>query len=225
MLCACGCGKETIPYPRTSGVHKKGDQQKYLRGHWARGRRTKLPFPNPSGICQCGCGRPAPRASMTNERIGHVQGEHVRFIRGHVGNLAMRNRIGDDQWHLEDRNYETPCYIWNADPIGPTGYCRVRLERKDYMAHRAMYEQEVGQIPEGLQIDHLCREPSCVRPDHLEPVTPATNVRRGKRARLTEESVLLIRASKLSARELAAIFGVSCKHITAVRNGHVWRDL
>jgi len=38
----------------------------------------------------------------------------------------------------------------------------------------------VGEIPEGLQIDHLCRVPACVRPDHLEVVTPRINVWRGR---------------------------------------------
>lgn len=46
------------------------------------------------------------------------------------------------------------------------------------MAHRVAYELVVGPIPEGLEIDHLCRTRSCVRPDHLDPVTHAENCRR-----------------------------------------------
>lgn len=45
-------------------------------------------------------------------------------------------------------------------------------------AHRAMYRMLVGEIPAGMQIDHLCRTPLCVNPAHLEPVTPRENVRR-----------------------------------------------
>lgn len=48
-------------------------------------------------------------------------------------------------------------------------------------AHRYAYEFCVGPIPEGLQIDHLCRVHNCVNPDHLEPVTARENVRRGTR--------------------------------------------
>lgn len=47
------------------------------------------------------------------------------------------------------------------------------------MAHRAVYEALVGPIPPELELDHLCRNPACVNPAHLEPVTRKENVRRG----------------------------------------------
>jgi hypothetical protein len=59
------------------------------------------------------------------------------------------------------------------------------LNRKGYgqwletKAHRWIYEQLVGPIPEGLVLDHLCRVPACVTVDDLEPVTIAENIRRG----------------------------------------------
>ncbi len=46
-------------------------------------------------------------------------------------------------------------------------------------AHRFAYELLVGLIPVGLQIDHLCRNPSCCNPTHMEPVLPTENLRRG----------------------------------------------
>jgi hypothetical protein len=52
-------------------------------------------------------------------------------------------------------------------------------------AHRFYYEQHVGPIPEGLQLDHLCRNTRCVNPAHLEPVTGAENMRRRVAARRT----------------------------------------
>ncbi|MFF1336357.1 HNH endonuclease signature motif containing protein [Streptomyces sp. NPDC058290] len=49
-----------------------------------------------------------------------------------------------------------------------------------FLAHRWAYRDSRGDIPDGLELDHLCRHPACVRPDHLDPVTHAENVRRGR---------------------------------------------
>lgn len=48
------------------------------------------------------------------------------------------------------------------------------------LAHRAMYVLMVGPIPDGLTLDHLCRNPPCVNPGHLEPVTLAVNILRSE---------------------------------------------
>lgn len=67
------------------------------------------------------------------------------------------------------------CVRWGGKYF-PNGYGRVGYK----MAHRIVYEQEVGAIPDGLQIDHLCRNRWCVNVEHLEPVTIAENVLRGE---------------------------------------------
>lgn len=59
------------------------------------------------------------------------------------------------------------------------GYFQVQLDNKVVRAHRMSYEMFVGDIPEGLVIDHLCRNPACVNPDHLEVVTNKENILRG----------------------------------------------
>lgn len=71
------------------------------------------------------------------------------------------------------------CWLWTAYR-NPDGYGRFRPYRQNQvMAHRFAYEQIVGPIPEGLTLDHLCRDRACVNPAHLEPVTAGENVMRG----------------------------------------------
>lgn len=70
------------------------------------------------------------------------------------------------------------CWEWTASKW-TAGYGRFFVGGRRVAAHRVSYEIHVGPIPEGLQLDHLCRNHGCVNPYHLEPVTPGENQRRG----------------------------------------------
>jgi hypothetical protein len=72
---------------------------------------------------------------------------------------------------------ETRCWLWTGW-LDRAGYGLVMDDCKKRAAHRVAYELHRGEIPEGLTIDHLCRVPRCVNPDHLEAVTMGENVRR-----------------------------------------------
>jgi HNH endonuclease len=81
---------------------------------------------------------------------------------------------------------DTGCWVWIAatDKHGyglftkPAAIWKPGTARH-WMAHRYCYEMHRGPIPEGLVLDHLCRNTSCVNPDHLEAVTHGENLRRG----------------------------------------------
>lgn len=77
------------------------------------------------------------------------------------------------QLFVEDN--ETGCWNW-ARVMEKKGYGKYK---KEY-AHRFMYKTIKGEIPEGLVIDHRCRNKRCVNPDHLEPVRQRENVMRGE---------------------------------------------
>ena len=70
-----------------------------------------------------------------------------------------------------------PCWRWTGTR-DRSGYGQMKYQGRRPGAHRVSYELFVGPVPEGLELDHLCRSPECVRPDHLEPVTHAENMRR-----------------------------------------------
>ena len=70
------------------------------------------------------------------------------------------------------------CWEWQGSKNGG-GYGVLERNNKRLAAHRFFYENIVGKIPTGLEIDHLCRNRKCVNPKHLEPVTHSENVRRG----------------------------------------------
>lgn len=73
---------------------------------------------------------------------------------------------------------ENGCWLWPGSADGK-GYGQVTALGKVMSTHRTIYEAAKGRIPKGLQIDHLCREPRCCNPDHLEAVTPRENTLRG----------------------------------------------
>lgn len=77
---------------------------------------------------------------------------------------------------------ETGCWEW-LGAATVTGYGRMMVTRehkthRSTLVHRAAYEELVGPIPEGLQLDHLCKNTMCCNPDHLEPVTHLENLLR-----------------------------------------------
>lgn len=85
------------------------------------------------------------------------------------------------------------CWLWNK-AIHPTGYAMVNRKGRTQVAHRFVYELLVGPIGDGLDLDHrchtedptcpggrTCKHRSCVNPDHMEPVEPLVNHRRGRR--------------------------------------------
>jgi len=70
------------------------------------------------------------------------------------------------------------CWDWTGSH-NPKGYGSFNVNKGHRPAHRLAYEIMRGPIPEGLTLDHLCRNRGCVNPAHLEPVTNRENVLRG----------------------------------------------
>lgn len=75
----------------------------------------------------------------------------------------------------------TGCWNWTGT-LQKNGYSTFYLQGRTLRGHRWSYEHYVGTIPDGLEIDHLCRNRKCVNPEHLEPVTAQENSRRAMRS-------------------------------------------
>lgn len=73
---------------------------------------------------------------------------------------------------------EQGCMLWMGT-MRRDGYGSLCVNYERWLAHRFSYSVFNGSIPDGLVIDHLCRNKRCVAPDHLEAVTQAENMRRG----------------------------------------------
>lgn len=137
--------------------------------------------------CACGCGELIGyRAVWKN--AGHMKRTQVSSPRSRFAALVEK---GDS------------CWLWKG-AINNKGYGYLSLKQIDgrwvkTLAHRFAFKLEHGAIPPGKELDHLCRNPACVRPDHLEAVSHKENILRG------------LTGSINRARQLA---------LTHCRNGH-----
>ena len=92
----------------------------------------------------------------------------------------MKQDWQDRFWVKVSVGAHDECWPWHA-VLDRDGYGKFYLAgSRTVLAHRVAYERLLGPIPEGLVIDHLCRNRRCQNPLHMEPVTMAENKRRGE---------------------------------------------
>lgn len=112
------------------------------------------------------------------------------------------------------------CWRWVAS-LSTGGYGQVNSgghNGQPLMAHRVIYEMLAGPIPSGFQLDHLCRNRWCVRPDHLEPVTQDENKRRGEAGQVHKE-----RMAALTSCKWGHAFDAANTYIGVGQNGNTRR--
>ena len=100
----------------------------------------------------------------------------------------MTNELPERILNSISVNENTGCWEWTGT-LDQCGYGRdVRWGGHRERAHRILYRIFVGDIPEGAQLDHLCRVRHCVNPEHLEAVSQQENIRRGMTGKLNHHN-------------------------------------
>ena len=162
--------------------------------------------------CECGCGK------LTN--INPRNGKLRRFRCGHQGWSRPRK-----SWRVE----ESGCWTWIRSEKG-NGYGQKWQRGKPSTAHRAVYEEYRGKIPEGMVLHHRCGNKMCVNPGHLEPVSTAKNIRyachgEGTDAKQRQVDEIRRRAGKGEpAAAVARSLGVRVRWAQRVVQGACWAD-
>ena len=90
---------------------------------------------------------------------------------------SLHSPLPERFWRKVSKAPDGACWEWLGSKN--CGYGHIRDSGSMRKAHRVAYELVIGPIPEGLVIDHLCRNRACVNPSHLEPVSQKENIRRG----------------------------------------------
>jgi hypothetical protein len=174
------------------------------------------------GLCKCGCGEAAEIAKHNDRRKGHVKGEPTPYKRGH-----RKGRPGCPEYVVD----ENGCWVWQRCVNTRGGYGRKLVGGRWWVAHRWYYERVFGPVPEGLELDHLCRNRLCVNPEHLEAVTRQVNIQRGAATKLTKEQVLEIRRRHDNrpfygnGKHLAAEFGISMGTLYKIVERRSWTNI
>lgn len=174
------------------GCNRPHDARGWCAMHYRRWKRTGDPLTltrrPQSSVCRVdGCDTAPLAHSLCQKHL-------VRVRRLGTTDLPQQSTSDELFWAKVDK-HGTPATSWDGSPLpgvcwnwigaaDDLGYGRFKPAGRPLIgSHRYGYESIVGAIPSGLHIDHLCRNPRCVNPDHLEPVTQAENNRRARLSR------------------------------------------
>jgi len=149
-------------------------------GHYTQNRRGKNFTPiiirSNSSLLPCmfdGC--------VNNQQAKGLCGAHWRQQNKGQNLETLRNQVSVIDRVMKNVNIDTEskCWNWTGRISGRKhGYPQISVGGKQTMVHRITYEELVRPLVPGETIDHLCRNPHCINPEHLEPISLRENVKR-----------------------------------------------
>jgi len=128
------------------------------------------------------------------------------------------------------------CWLWLGE-VNEKGYGRATIDGRRTMAHRAMWSETHGSIPDKLLVCHRCDVPGCINPSHLFLGTHADNARdmkekkrhrfgeRHVRAKLGTDDAQAICTDRRKYWDIAAEFGVNASTVCAIKAGRAWSHI
>lgn len=143
---------------------------------------------------------------------------------------------------LTFRVNDNGCFEVTSHRLNPDGYSYLYHNGRHQRAHRLVYQECFGELPDDLVVRHKCDNPRCINPEHLESGTPRenymdavrrgrTNIVRGSRngsAKIDEGTArkikILISEGKKN-KEIMEILNVSLKIVRAIRENKTWRHV
>jgi hypothetical protein len=153
---------------------------------------------------------PIPMEGRSSRRVVHHKGDHILFSRDQINRLF---------WNKITRASNS-CWEWTG-ALFPNGYGRISFARRTLYPHRVSYELHNGAIPEGLHIDHLCRNRACCNPEHLEAVSCRENILRSPIAPASQNAA---KTHCLYGHEYTEANTVTTKTGRNCRTCNRWRD-
>ena len=172
------------------------------------------------GYCRCGCGQKTSVAECNNAGRGWVRGVPKVYLNGHSRRILTSVYVDPT----------LRCWIWIKGTY-PNGYgqaCTDDGKCRPRQAHVMVWEWLYGDVPKGLELDHICHNHPCVNPDHLRAITHTENVQCGAHAVLNPEKVREIRRlsrNGVSRRKIAEHLGLRRNTVMHVVVGDTWRNI